>query len=102
MLIKKLYETTYFSNIEVELQNGILNIIVKENPIIDTIVIKGEKAKKYTKAVVDLFKLKEKSSYISNYINSDINVYERLILTEDVPKSIPINIITLYKKFFIF
>ena len=30
LLIKKLYETTYFSDIEVELQNGILNIIVKE------------------------------------------------------------------------
>ena len=74
LLIKKLYETTYFSNIEVELQNGILNIIVKENPIINTIVIKGEKAKKYKKAATGLFKLKEKSSYISNYINSDINV----------------------------
>jgi len=74
LLIKKLYETTYFSNIEVELQNGILNIIVKENPIIDTIVIKGEKAQKYQESITDLFQLKEKSSFISNYVNSDISL----------------------------
>ena len=38
LLIKKLYETTFFSNISVELQNGQLSIIVKENPIINLIV----------------------------------------------------------------
>ena len=74
LLIKKLYETTYFSHIEVELQNGILNIIVRENPIIDTIVIKGEKAEKYQEGITDLFQLKEKSSFISNYVNSDISL----------------------------
>ena len=30
LLIKKLYETTFFSNISVELENNILNIFIKE------------------------------------------------------------------------
>ena len=34
-LIKKLYETNFFSNISINLQNGILNIEVEENPIIN-------------------------------------------------------------------
>ena len=33
LLIKKLYETNFFSNISVELQNGILNINVKETQL---------------------------------------------------------------------
>ena len=45
ILIKKLYETSFFSNISVELKNNILEITVKENPIINTIVFNGEKAK---------------------------------------------------------
>ena len=44
-LIKKLYNTTFFSNISVDLTNNVLNIIVEENPIINSISFKGEKAK---------------------------------------------------------
>ena len=62
LLIKKLYETTFFSNISVELQNGQLNIIVEENPIINSISLKGEKAKKYKEAIKELLTLREKAS----------------------------------------
>ena len=73
LLIKKLYETTFFSNISVELQNGQLSIIVKENPIINLIVFKGEKAKKYKEAIKEILTLREKTSFINSYIKSDIN-----------------------------
>ena len=43
LLIKKLYETNFFSNITIELINGELKIIVKENPIINSVVFDGEK-----------------------------------------------------------
>ena len=36
LLIKKLYETKFFSNISVELDSNILNIQVEENPIVNT------------------------------------------------------------------
>ena len=73
LLIKKLYETRFFANISVELKDGKLIIAVKENPIINTLVFKGEKAKKYTEALTPLLLLREKTSYIENYIKSDIN-----------------------------
>jgi len=73
-LIKKLYETNFFSNIKVILENGKLTITVEENPIINKIDISGEKAEKYKTAIKELFSLREKASYISNNIKSDINI----------------------------
>ena len=73
-LIKKLYETTFFSNISVSLKNGTLNIIVEENPIINTIVFEGEKADKYKEALLEMLTLREKTSYRGASIKSDINL----------------------------
>ena len=74
MLIKKLYETNFFSNISVELQNGQLNIIVKENPIINSVVLKERKQKNIQTAITELLVLREKTSFLENYIKSDINL----------------------------
>ena len=38
LLIKKLYETSFFSNISVKLENNKLTIVVKENPIVNSII----------------------------------------------------------------
>ena len=73
-LIKKLYETNFFSNISVELQNGKLSINVKENPIINKIVFKNEKAEKFKEKIRELLTLREKTSFMSNYVKSDINI----------------------------
>jgi len=73
-IIKKLYETNFFSNISVSLTNGKLTITVVENPIINSILFEGEKAKKFTSGLKDLFILKEKGSYVSNNVKSDINI----------------------------
>ena len=74
LLIKKLYETNFFSNISIELRDGRLNIIVKENPIINSLVLKGEKAEKYKTAITEKLILREKTSFLENYIKSDINL----------------------------
>ena len=71
--IKKLYETNFFSDIIVELDNGILNIQVEENPIINSVVFEGEKAEKFKEAVSELLILREKTSFIQNFIKTDIN-----------------------------
>ena len=54
-LIKKLYETNYFSNISVELINGRLSITVEENPIINLVIFNGEKAEKHKKKITDKY-----------------------------------------------
>jgi len=73
-LIKKLYETNFFSNISVVLENGILSIEIEENPIINNIVFKGEATKKNKEAINKLIALREKTSFVNSYIKSDINI----------------------------
>jgi outer membrane protein insertion porin family len=74
LLIKKLYETTFFSNISVELKNNNLTLIVKENPIINEVIFKGEKAKKFKEKIRELIVLKEKNSYVGGNLKADINL----------------------------
>ena len=81
LLIKKLYHTTFFSDIEVELQNGLLLITVAENPIINSIIFKGEKADKYKEAINEKLILKEKTSYIKNFVKTDVDLIRNFYRT---------------------
>ncbi len=74
LIIKKLYDSTFFSNISVTLENGLLKLTVTENPIINSITFKGEKANKYKETITELLTLREKTSYRSSFIKSDINI----------------------------
>jgi len=74
LMIKKLYETNFFSNIVVNLNEGVLVITVKENPIVNSIVFDGEEAKKYITVLNEMLTLREKTSFVKNYVKSDINV----------------------------
>ena len=60
-LIKKLYDSNFFSDISVELKNNKLIIVVKENPLIDSIIFEGEKAEKYKKKIKELLLLEKKA-----------------------------------------
>ena len=73
LLIKKLYETDFFSDIKVELKNNKLDIFVKENPIVNSIIFKGEKATKSKEAIREYLSIRENNSYISANIKKDIN-----------------------------
>ena len=73
-LIKKLYDTTFFSDISITIENNQLNIDVKENPLIENIVFNGEKAKKYQDKIKELLKLTENNSFVESNIKSDINL----------------------------
>jgi len=71
-LSRQLYDTGYFSYLEVNLTNGLLEISVKENPIIQSLVFNGIKAKKHKKAIKEVIELKEKTSYVENKLIRDI------------------------------
>jgi len=73
-LIKKLYNTTFFSNISVDIKDNVLNIIVEENPIINSISFKGEKANKYKEKIRELLLLRENGSFVESNIKHDINL----------------------------
>jgi len=73
LLIKKLYETNFFSDINVEMSNNKLTIILKENPIVNTIIFKGEKTKKVTEKVSEFLLVREKTSFVNSNIKQDVN-----------------------------
>ena len=62
-IIKDLYETNFFEEISVSFKDKSLLIIVKEQPIIDSISFIGIEAKKYKEAIRSNSKLKVRSSY---------------------------------------
>jgi len=77
-ILKDLYETEFFENINLEIKNNELNIIVNEYPYINQLIIIGEKTKRYTNQIKEIINLKEKRSLIKSYINSDINIIKSL------------------------
>ena len=80
-LIKKLYSTSFFSDISVSIKDNTLNIIVKENPIIKSIIYDGEKAKKYMEKISELLTLRENSPFVENNIKRDINLIKEFYRT---------------------
>ena len=74
LIIKKLYDTSFFSEISAEVADGTLSISVKENPIIKTVQFKGEKTKKFSEQLIQVISLKEKSSYIRSNVKPDLNI----------------------------
>jgi len=71
-LTRQLYDTDFFSYLEINLINGLLEISVKENPIIQSLIFKGIKAKKHKEAIKEVIELKEKTSYVENKLSRDI------------------------------
>ena len=51
-----------------------MKIQVEENPIIFNIEITGEDTKKYKEQIFKIISLKEKASYIENYVKTDIEI----------------------------
>ena len=70
-ILKQLYETGFFSNVNVKLDNDILKISLIENPIIQEIFFDGIKAKKLKDPITKDLKLKSRSSYNLINLNHD-------------------------------
>ncbi len=70
-ILKNIYESNFFEDVKISLNENILSINVKENPLIENVEIKGPKAKKIIKALRDNLKLKERSSYNEFLLQED-------------------------------
>ena len=78
-ILKRLYETNFFENIDITLNQSILQINVKENPIIQNLIIDGIKRKDLKKLVKDRISLKEKTPYLENKMESTIKNIKSLL-----------------------
>ena len=70
-ILKQLYETRFFSDINIKLENNILKIYLKENPIIENIIYDGVKAQKIRDPITKNLKLRNRSSYNEIDLNFD-------------------------------
>ena len=69
--LKKLYETNFFKDVQLEIENSILKISVVENAIIRSVKIDGVKNKTLEKALFENITLKKGASFDKFRINSD-------------------------------
>ena len=74
-IIKSLYETNFFENVTIEIVNNNLIITVKENPIIQEVVIEGIKKESLKSEIYDTLILKNKSSYVDYLAKNDFQEY---------------------------
>ena len=70
-ITKDLYQTNYFENIFVSINDGILIIKVKENPVIGKLEIQGIKSKTLKENLYKKIKIKSRSSYNEFLIKED-------------------------------
>ena len=73
IIIKNLYETSFFKNIDLEFEKNILTINVEENPLIQSIYIEGIKRTSLVDQIKNSLTQKEKSSFIKSRIKDDQN-----------------------------
>ncbi len=71
-ILRNIYDTTFFSDVKVNFENNILNIYVKEKPIIQNIEYQGIKSKTILEEIKTNRILKPKSSFDKNVLKKDV------------------------------
>ncbi len=79
--LKELFKTNFFSDVNISILNGQLNIKVIENPIIEDIEITGVKNKSFIEEISAAIFLKERMSYTENQLQKDINLIKNILKT---------------------
>ena len=75
-ILKDLYSTNFFENVTLEVRDKTLIIKLDEYPVVSQLLIIGEKSNKFKDGIKKIISMKEKSSFIENNLNNDINEIE--------------------------
>ena len=59
-ILKNLYSTNFFENVDVSFSNNILKINLKEYPVINQLILIGEKSNRIKKQIKKIISLKKK------------------------------------------
>ena len=78
-VLKNIYDTNFFKEINLKINNSILEVFVIENPIIEDVQINGIKSDNLTDLLLDKIKLKNRSSYIESSFLSDLNLVKNIL-----------------------
>ena len=80
-LLKKLYDTNFFKDIKISLNNGQLKIDVIENPIIENIEVSGIKNKDFIDEILNIITLKDRMSFSELLLEKDIDTINNILKT---------------------
>ena len=80
-VIKKLYKTNFFRNINLSFENQTLLLQVEENPIIENLQITGIKKQSLVEFIKDKLQLKEMKSFNQELLSADINLIYNILKT---------------------
>ncbi len=70
-VLKKIYSTNFFSNVEINVDKNILYISVVENPVIQTLIFEGVENKRLIKLLKEQIEMREKSSFNKSRVKND-------------------------------
>ena len=79
LIIKDLYNTNFFSDISLNLDDGILTINVTENKIIQKLEIKGIKKKELVEILKKQLLLKDKNPFVEDFVLKDIDRIQKIL-----------------------
>ncbi len=77
--IKNLYNTNYFKDIKISTKENIIEILIVENPIIQSIKINGIKNKSLLGELTDITKKNEKYPYLKNKVLEQNNLLLNIV-----------------------
>jgi outer membrane protein insertion porin family len=77
-ILKNLYSTNFFEDVKLKVSNNILTITVKEYPVINQLLLVGEKSTKIKDQIKKLISSKQKNSFIKSNISKDIEIIKKL------------------------
>ena len=80
-ILKNLYNTNFFNDIQLKLSDGKLTINLSENPIIENIEITGIKKQELTEMLLEKIILKNRMSFTENQLLKDINLIKNILKT---------------------
>ena len=77
-ILNKLNETEFFEDIKINLSKNILSIDLKEYPVVNQLIIVGEKSTKFKDQIKKLIETKEKKSFINSKLSQDVERIKKL------------------------
>ena len=77
--LKKLYETDFFEDINIKIENNVLLVNVKENLIIQNLLFRGIKSKEFLKELKKKINIKEKNPYVDNNIKTELEKIKKIL-----------------------
>ena len=80
-IIKNLYSTNFFKDIKVVVKDKTLIIDLIEYPVINVVIVVGEKTKKYQDAIKESIKSKKNGPFIKSFVSEDEIKIKRLYST---------------------